>query len=696
MRIAVRGAPGSGYTQNDLRAFAKNELEDRFKQVEGVASINVEGGQDPIVIAALSQNRLEAYGITINEISRSLAAQNMDLGAGVIEDGLIEYSIKTSGEYSNLAEIANSVVLQAGTAGGGLADIRLQDIGDVAFDFQEERSAVYVNGEPGVYISIMKQSGVNTIRVADEVYRQLEILKQSLPRDISLEITNDTTVQTRAMVNELINSIIVGLLLAMFILIIFFRSANASIIVGLSIPISFVVTLLVMSLSNITINMMTLAGLILGMGMTVDCSIVVIESIIAYRERGQKKTLAAILAGEEVMSSLIAATITTVCVFVPIILFKNQLGFIGIMVQDLVFTIAISVIASLFTGICLVPVLASKWIPVHSRLQRPLRNSFVKAIDAGIANGIAALTNAYKRLLSKALKHRLITVLLVVCAFLGSVFALGRMDIVMMPEAASDTVTLNIEMPLGTRYVDTKAVALQMQEFAMAEIKGAKNIIVNTGSTGQFFSSDGAKASLTIVLDLDASGADSEKSAKEKLRSRFADFPNAVFTFSASGPGAMMSDSDIDIVLRFDDIADGLATAETIKRILESSVSEVQDIVIDMNEGLPQISVNIDRQRAYNMGLSVASIASEISASMNGVTATTFRQGGNEYDVVLQLAKEDRYELPDLGKIFVRSSRGNLFPVSNFASFERTHGPVSINHDGQTRTIHITADVKEG
>jgi HAE1 family hydrophobic/amphiphilic exporter-1 len=399
------------------------------------------------------------------------------------------------------------------------------------------------------------------------------------------------------------------------------------------------------------------------------------------------------------MSSLIAATITTVCVFVPIILFKNQLGFIGIMVQDLVFTIAISVIASLFTGICLVPVLASKWLPVHSRLQKPLRNSFAKAIDSMIAKGIAALTNAYQRLLSKALKHRLITVFLVVCAFLGSAFALGRMDIAMMPETTSDTVTVNIEMPLGTRYVDTKAVVLELQEFAMAEINGIKNIIVNTGTTGQLLSSSGANtASLTVVLDLDDSGADSDKSAKEKLRSRFADFPNAVFTFSASGPGhnALMSSSDIDIVLRFDDIASGLATAETIKQILESSVSEVQDIVIDMNEGLPQISVNIDRERAYNMGLSVASIASEIAASMNGVTATTFRQGGNEYDVILQLAKEDRYELPDLGKIFVRSSRGNLFPVSNFASFERTHGPVSINHDGQTRTIHITADVKKG
>ncbi|MDR2541854.1 MAG: efflux RND transporter permease subunit, partial [Treponema sp.] len=164
MYIAVRGIPGSGLTQNDLRAIAINDLEDHFRLIEGVASTNVEGGQDPVVRVNLSQNRLEAYGITINEINRILAIQNLDLGAGFIEEGLVEYSIKTSGEFTSLADIANVVVLQIGSA-----DIRLQDMGEIAFGFGEERSSVFVNGEPGVYISIMKQGGANTIKVADSI-----------------------------------------------------------------------------------------------------------------------------------------------------------------------------------------------------------------------------------------------------------------------------------------------------------------------------------------------------------------------------------------------------------------------------------------------------------------------------------------------------------------------------------------------
>ena len=690
MRIAVRS--GGGREQNELRELAKNEIQDRLKQIEGVASCGVEGGQDAIVRVALSQNRLEAYGVTIHEIAANLAAQNSELGAGYIEDGLVEYSIKTSGEYSSLADIANTVVLQTGGA-----DIRLVDIGDVAFDFAEERSGVYVNGDPGVYVSIMKQSGANTVTVADRVYKQLEALRKTLPGDISLDITEDSTTQTRAMVSELVNSAVMGIILAALVLFLFFRNFNGSLIVALSIPISFLITLLVMSLAGITINMMTLAGLILGLGMIVDSSIVVLESITSFREKGEKPGAAAILAGEEVMSSIIASTITTICVFLPIYLFKNQLEIIGVLVQDMLFTIGISVLSSLLVAIFLVPVLASKWLPVHSRLQKPLRNPFLAQFDRIVAKSLDTLTAGYRWILAKALRHRLVTIMLVASAFLGSVFALFKLDIVMLPDMDSDKVTLNIEMPLGTRYEDTKAVALEMQEFAMSEIRGIKNIITTAGSSGDMFASSGGNvAAVTIILDLDDPDADSGESAEERLRSHFADFPNAAFSFPRGGLAAMMGSADIDIVLRADDLDEGIANAALIKNILETEVSAVKDVAVDLNDGLPQVNVNIDRQRAYNMGLTVSAIAGEIAASMNGVTATSYRQRGTEYDVVLRLATEDRYELPDLGKIFVRSSSGALFPVSNFASFEKTQGPVSISHEGQARIIHITANVKEG
>jgi HAE1 family hydrophobic/amphiphilic exporter-1 len=347
-------------------------------------------------------------------------------------------------------------------------------------------------------------------------------------------------------------------------------------------------------------------------------------------------------------------------------------------------------------AIFLVPVLASKWLPVHSRVQKPIRNRIAGFFDRSIAAILDALNRAYSRLLAKALKYRFITVLLVVAAFAGSAFALSKMNIVMLPNMGSDTITVDITMPLGTRYEDTKAVALELQEYTIAEITGVKNITARIGSGGSVMSDDGNNtASLTVTLDLDNPRADSSDGVKEKLRAHFSAFPNTAFSFS-EGDFAALLGADIDIVLRNDDLAQGIADAAAVKALLEERIPEARDIAVDTNAGLPQVTVNIDRQRAYNMGLSISAIAREIVVSMNGVAATTFRQNGNEYDVVLQLAKEDRYEIPDLGKIFVRSSKGVLFPVSNFAVFEKTQGPERINHEGQARTIHITAGLKEG
>jgi HAE1 family hydrophobic/amphiphilic exporter-1 len=689
--IMIIGISGMGFSQNELRAFAKGSIRDQLRQIEGVASCDVEGGQDAMVRVSVFQNRLEAYGVTISEIAGALASQNIQLGAGFIEEGLVEYSIKTSGEYDSVAAIANTVVARINGA-----DIRLGDIGDAALDYAEERSAVYINGEPGVYLSILKQSGANTVRLANQAYRRLETIRKTLPRGIDLDIIQDDTTEIRGMIQELVNSAVVGVALAIAVLFLFFRNINSSVIIALSIPISFLITLLAMSLAHITINMVSLAGLILGLGMVVGCSIVVLEGVVKFREKGETPSIAAVLAGEEVMSSIIASTVTTVCVFLPIWLFKNRLEIIGLLVQDLLFTIGISLLSSLFVAIFLVPVLAGKWLPVHSRLQKPIRNRLIALVDRGVASALDALNQAYGRLLAKSLKHRLLTVLLVIAVFAFSILALAKIDIVMFPETEAGSVTVDITMPLGTRYEDTRAVTLELHEFARKEITGAKNITSKIGGSGSILDDSGDNtASVTVVLDLDDPGADSSGAVKEKLRRRFSAFPNAAFAFGEDDFAELVG-ADIDIVLRNDDLPLGLADAEAVRALLEDRVPEVQDIAVDTNAGLPQVTVSIDRERAYNMGLSAGAIAGEIAASMNGVTATVFRQGGDEYDVTLRLVKEDRYELPDLGRIFVRSSNGVLFPVSNFANFEKTLEPERINHEGRARTIHITAKLREG
>ncbi|QQO09868.1 efflux RND transporter permease subunit [Breznakiella homolactica] len=687
LRVAIRG----DRSQNELRAIAEDTIQDRLEQIDGVASTAVMGGQSEIVKVELSQNRLEAYGLTITGISKSLASQNIELGAGSIIDGSTNYSIRTTGEYTSVQDIGETVVAKLNGA-----DIRLQDIGTVSMGYKDETSTVYINGESGVYVSVTKQSGTNAVAIADMVYEKLDEIKALLPGDITLEITQDDTVQTRSMINELVNSAILGVILAMLILFIFLRNIKSTIIVGISIPFSILVTLLVMSVAGITLNMMTLTGLILGVGMIVDSSIVILENIFKFRERGAKPTIAAVLGSQEVMSSIISSTLTTLCVFVPILLFKSQLGMIGEFFQDMILTVGIALASSLMVAIFLVPVLASKYLPLNTRSQKPLKNRVLKGLDEGIGSALNAVNRGYRRLLDAALKHRLAAITVILAAFIGSIFALVNMNITLIPPMNEDSVTLNIEMPLGTTYEDTRAVVLQLQEFAIDEIAGAKSIIADVGSSGRSMDTGGTNiGSLSIKLDLDNKEADTSEQVKNKLRAHFNDFPNATLTFG-QGMSRMISGADIDMVLRIDDIDTGLAAAREITDIIEAYVPELTEVTIDLTEGLPQVEVVIDRNRAYNMGLSVNTIANEIAASMNRVTATTFRHSGNEYSVVLMLQDEDRKKLPDLERIFVASSYGTMIPLSNFASLEKGVGPVSINRENQSRVIHITGYMLEG
>jgi HAE1 family hydrophobic/amphiphilic exporter-1 len=687
LRIAVQG----NRPQNELRAIAANTVQDRLEQVDGVASTDVMGGREQSVLVEISQNRLEAYGLTITGIAGTLSAQNIELGAGSIVDGAKNYSIRTTGEYASLQDIAGTVIAQRNGA-----DIRLLDIGTVSLAYPDETSTVYINGETGVYVGVTKQSGTNSAAVADRVYAKLDEIRELLPADISLVVTQDNTTQIRDMINELVNSALSGAVLAMGVLFLFLRNIKSTVIIGISIPFSILVTLLVMNLAGITLNMLTMAGLILGIGMIVDCSIVILENIFKYRERGAKPDIAATLGSQEVLSSVVSSTLTTLSVFVPVFLFKNRLGMQGELFQGLILTIAIALASSLFVAIFLVPILASAYLVLKTRSQKPLKNRVLVTIDNAIGGAISGLTRGYVRLLTAAVRHRLVTVTLVCAAFAGSVLALSRMGMVMMPSMNEDSVSLSVTLPQGTVYEDTKAVMLQLQEIVLDEIRGTETVITNVGSGGGGFGGGGTnRGQISIGLNMDDPQADTSAQVMQKLRAHFNDFPNASISFG-QGMGRMMAGgSDLDLVLRIDGIDEGLAAAREITELLKAEVPEVVDVAIDMTEGLPQVEVIIDRNRAYNLGLSISGIAREIAAAMNGVTATTFRYSGSEYAVTLELREEDRQKLPDLQRIFVSGS-GGLVPLANFATLEKGLGPVSINRENQSRIIHITGNAADG
>ena len=676
MRIAVRG----NRSLSDIKEIAEDTISDIFEQADGVAEASVMGGKTKIVRIELDQNRLAAYGFTVSQVSSALAKQNLDLGGGKLNEGQKDYVVRTTGEFKSLEEINNTLIQ---TVNG--YDVKLSDIGNAFWGFQDITRDVFINGEHGVYITITKQTDANSVTVSNNVHEKIEELKETLPSDIKLEIISDDTDAIRETINTLVDSAWQGLLLAVIVLFIFLQNVKSTIIIAISIPLSLLITLLSMSFAGITLNMMTLTGLILGVGMIVDASIVMIDNIYSYRSRGAKPKISAILGSQEMIVSVISGNLTTICVFVPFLLYMKDLGMMGQMFKGIIFTIVIALCSSLLVAIFLVPVLAGKFLPLTNRKEKPVKSRIMKGFYGLCTKVLDAITKVYSRILKKALEYRAVTIIIAVCLLVIAISLLPTLGMNMMPQGNDDSVTLSITLPIGTPLEDTRDVSLAMEQIVRKEIPSFEKLITTVGGGGR--NANTYKSSIQIMLNKDSGSA---VEVQNKLRKYFTQFPGAKFSFGAGTRGQMMG-SDIDIALRSDDLDEALSVADKIVSVMED-ISALGDITIDTEEGLPQVEIEIDRERAYSFGVDVSTVAKEINYAVNGVTSTTYRQAGKDYDVTVMYQPSDRENIIDLETMYV-SGTGGKVSLSNFATLKKGLGPVSIKRENQRRIVHITASI---
>lgn len=679
MRILVRG----NRSVDDVKQIAENQIVDILEQADGVGEASVYGGRVAQVNVQLDQNRMAAYGYTIPTVVAALSKQNLELGGGKVQEGHKNYIVRTVGEYTSVDEINDTVI---STING--YNVKLRDIGTATMGFAETSSESFINGEKGVYVAITKQSDANTVSVANNVYKKIDQLKTMLPSDITMEIISDDTDSIRETINTLIQSAWQGLILAVVILFIFLQNFKSTIIISISIPLSIVITLFAMSSFGITLNMMTLTGLILGVGMIVDASIVMIDNIFSYRQRGARPKIAAILGTQEMLMSVISGNLTTICVFVPFLFFISELGFMGQMFKGIIFTIVISLVSSLMVAIFLVPVLAGKFLPLSNRNEKPVTNPVLIKVYGFFQSCIEAVSKLYARLLKVALKNRLITIVAAISLLIIAFGLIPTMQINMMPGGNDDSVTLNITMPVGTPFEETKEVCMAFEKYVNEEVKGAKNVTVSIGGGGRNAATN--KGNIQIALPETDKQIDSASDIQAKLRKHFNEFPGVNLSFRAGWRGQMMG-SDIDIILRSDDLDAMLDTADRIAEVINNN-TECGEANISMDKGLPQVEVVIDRQRAYDFGVDITTVAREINYAINGTTACVYRKDGKDYNVVVSYRPEDRKKIEDLESIYVRGSSG-MVSVANFASLKKGLGPVTISRENQTRILHVTASI---
>jgi len=690
-------------TPDELYDIAKNQIAQMMQQSTGVASADIFGGRDRIVCIEIPESRLEAHNLTINQIQSKLDSQNVQVEAGSIISGGVSYLLTTKAKYNSLDEIKKTVIAHVPNTkypDAGKIPIFLGDIADVSWGFADPTRTFLVNGQPLLDISVQKESGKNSVNVVDELKKKIPQIQAAAPNDITITEYYDSTKQIKSTLNAVGASAISGIALAVLVLFLFLRSITPTVIIALSIPVSIIVTLMFMYFAGFTLNLMTLAGLFLGVGMLVDNSIVILENIYHYREKGAKLRPAAVLGTQEMVMAITASTLTTICVFVPMIMFKDTLESMGQLFYPIAFTIIISLATSLATAVFLVPVLSSRFLPLVTRKQRPLKGRLAK-LDAFFARRITGMENGYRRIVSHILKHKLRTIIAIFIVFAGSLMLIPIVGYKYLPNMKSDMVDIAMTLPLGTPLEETTKQLLLLQDIAEKEITADgkpayKSLIINSGSNGT------NTGELQIMLpDYAVRKMDSDE-VQARMRPHFNEFPGvnfymAVFSGTSSMFGGGMGGRPIDIALHIENLAHGKEIAERIVNILKTEVPEALEPQIDLQDGLPELDLIIDRDRMYALELDAEAVGKEVSAAVEGLTINTrYEQEGNDYDIVLRYKEADRSSIPDLEHIFVINSEGKRIPVSSFAKIVKGTGPVTINREEQSRAIHITAALVPG
>lgn len=691
MRLVVRG----NYPPDQLRIFAEDEIQSNIERIDGVASAEVTGGTTQIVKVAVALNRLAAFNITLNDISNALSGQSVLSSGGNLRRGTREYQIMTQEELVNLDQIKRLVVKSINLSSSENASanrsqlIRIEDIADVYLGYNDNAARVSINGQNGVYLQVTSESGSNQVKVSDNIRAALGEINDSLPQGITLGILSDNTDMIRATLDQVYSNAWQGALMAMILLFLFLRNFKGTFIIGLAIPISILLTLMCMTIFGFTLNLLTMTGLIMGMGMTLDGSIVILENVHRYRERGAKAPIASILGSKEMMRPIITASATTLCVFVPLIIYKNDLKEMGQLFNDLIFTVVISLTISLLVAITLVPSLCGSIIRLDTRKQKPLKVKFLRRIDDAMEKGFTNLEKNYRAALDYCLSHRLIIIILVALILIFSLMQFSSIGMNMYTRIRSDdNVTINVSMPQGTAIDVTEKVLFDLEEIVKHEVKGYRNLILTARRSGT------NQGTLQITLPQPADQIDTPDSIIKKLTPITSQIPGMRITFRA-GRG-MGTTSAIEIAISSRNYNAIMDTANEVHHIIERYLPDIENPTVNIDEGAPQLQIEIDRDRASSFGLSLSSIATEIRTAMDGYAATTMTRGERIIDVQVQLRDEDRQGLPNLDAVFVMSRNGSRVPLSNVARIVESRAPTTIRHERQERVVRVTGDLGPG
>jgi HAE1 family hydrophobic/amphiphilic exporter-1 len=668
----------SAMSTRDLAATTRlleREIAQRFEQIPGVGAITVSGGVYREIQVRLLRDRLRASGLTGADVRDALARENIQLPGGNVREGVQDLYIRTVGEYQSLDEIADTVVAMREER-----PIRVSDVAEVVDGYEDVNNLAEVNGTPVIRLRIQKQSGANTVLVAERI-REEAALINAHRSDLRLLIDSDQSVFIRQSMNSVQSAAMWGGLLAVFVLYVFLRNGSTTFIIALAIPISITATFGLLFFSGLTLNQMTFGGLALGIGLIVDNAIVVLENIVRQRQAGRSVIDAARVGAGEVRGAVVASTLTTCVIFLPVVFMRTTSGQLF---QTLALVVVFALACSLLIAITLVPVLASQFLSVQPR-------------DAAAASStrFARLQNRYAATLDRALAQPKAVIAGAGVAVLAALSLFPLVPVELAPQIETRELDIDIEMARGTsipvakRYLDELAAIVAGVvprgdiESMAAEVRGdnagVEIRLSENGSGDPFALADRIREAAAGRIP----GAEIRVQAQSglwMLRRLF-----------SAGGGA----EAIEVQLRGHDLERGRQLAAQVERRIEA-VPGIVEVNTTERQGRPEENLRFNRAEIYNLGLSVEEVGRAVQTGVGGSRAGYFRSGGEQFPMTVRLRPSDRLTAEDLNGIAVRTPGGDMVPVSALVQRERGRGPTEIRHiDGQ-RVQYITANLENG
>ena len=671
-----------------LEKILDDQVATPLARVSGVGTVSVAGAPEREIQIYCDPNRLEAYGLTISTISNIIAYENKNIPSGSIDMGSNSYTLRVEKEFDDPIQLMDIVV---GYSNGRA--VYLRDVARVEDTVQEKYQEAYINGQPGAQIIIQKQTDANAVNVIKGIKKEMEKISRTLPTDINVITVMDGSTNIINSINSLKETIVLTFLIVMLVVYLFLGRWRATFIIILSIPISLLASLMYLFATGNTLNIISMSALSLAIGMVVDDAIVVLENISTHLERGAKPKEAAVHATQEVGISVVASTLTMLCVFMPLTMIN---GMAGVMFKQLGWITSIIMVVSTIGALTLIPMLCSQFLrykPKTGKLQALIFGNFNKFLNW--------LSRGYARMINWCVHHRTIVVTAALASFVVTmVFLAPKVETEFFPKSDQGRITLNLELPAGTGQDITRRIGHELYEKFTAAIPEIEACSYSLGEADSENSYASMQSNGTHIMAFNiniGSMNDRQRSCSEiadVVRGILADYPEFKKVKVSEGGGGMGGASTVDIeIYGFDFHETDRVANEMLQKLRETGVCS--QITLSRDEYIPGYQVDFDRTKLAVNGLNSSTAASFLRAAINGSTQSYYREDGEEYGIRVRLAPEFRTSIEDIENILVYNSQGKGIRIKDLGQVIETQVPPSIERKNRERVITVSGIVAD-